>query len=257
MPQVNLSPHHYSLIMTIFLFVAGWVLAHVASQAAERVLSHYSSKQHAALIKKIVYFIILILFSVTALQQLGFKLGALLGSAGIATAAIAIASQTTVSNMIGGLFLIMEKSFYLGDRIQIGNTTGTVESIDLLSVKILTDNHVWVRIPNETLIRTELMNLTRSENRRIDFPIKLDKTHDLQNLKSLLIQLAKADTRCLPTPSPTVTVLETTLESVTLQLSVWAKQEDYTPLRNDLYEAILPQMPVPAILRHYCPSQDK
>ncbi len=102
-------------------------------------------------------------------KKAGFKLSVFLGAAGILTVALGFASQTSASNLISGLFLISEGSFEVGDTIQItlirGNTIeGEVISIDLLSVKLLTLDNVYIRLPNEQLIRAPVHNLSKISN---------------------------------------------------------------------------------------------
>ena len=82
------------------------------------------------------------------------------------TGANVFASQTSVSNIISGIFLISEQPFQVGDLIKVGETKGVVLSIDLLSIKLRTFDNQLVRIPNENLIKNELSNITR-------FPIRI------------------------------------------------------------------------------------
>lgn len=73
--------------------------------------------------------------------------------------------------VLAGLFLVAEKPFQTGDLIQVGQTVGEVLSIDLLSVKLWTFDNLLVRIPNESLIKTEMTNLTRFPIRRFDMRV--------------------------------------------------------------------------------------
>jgi small-conductance mechanosensitive channel len=221
------------------LIIAGFLLARLSSNAASKFISRYAAAQQVVLIQKIVYFAILILFLVAGLQQLGFKLSVLLGSAGIATAAIAIASQTSISNIISGLFLIMEKSFKIGDKIQMGNTIGVITSIDLLSVKILTANNTLIRIPNETLIKSEITNITRFESRRLDLSIKIPIEVALNEMKALLLEIAQSNALSLKTPLPSVNIQKIEADGVDVQLSVWVDQKHYENLLDSLYEQII------------------
>ena len=86
------------------------------------------------LLKRAIFYGIMILMSMSALRELGFDLSVILGAAGILSVAIGFASQTSASNLISGLFLMMERPFSIGDVIRVEQTTGEVISIDLLSV---------------------------------------------------------------------------------------------------------------------------
>jgi small-conductance mechanosensitive channel len=229
----------FSIVKSLILIIAGLLAARYTTKAAAKLGNRYTTTDQTALIQKAVYFLILSLFIIAALQQLGFRLSVLLGSAGILTAALAFASQTSISNIISGIFLIMEKSFKIGDRIIVGSTTGTVVSIDLLSVKILTSNNTLIRIPNETLIKSEITNVTKFDTRRLDLSFKVSAYEDLSLVKKLLIEIAKNNKLALKNPLPTLNILKIDSTGTMLQLSVWVKQNYYDELSDSLYEEIL------------------
>jgi small-conductance mechanosensitive channel len=229
----------FSFLKMGALLLAGFYLARLSSNAFYKIISRYVASSQAILLRKLIYFTVFILFVIAALQELGFKLSVLLGSAGIVTAAIAIASQTSISNIISGLFLIMERSFKIGDKIKIGTTTGVITSIDLLSVKILTSTNTLIRIPNEFLIKSEITNVTRFDSRRLDLEIKVAAEQDLDKVKNILLAIAKHNAISLSTPLPSVSIKAIDGGDVTLQFSIWANQKNYDDLSNSLYHSIL------------------
>src|SRR5690554_2408270 len=90
------------------------------------------------MIRRVFFYLVFLLFAVAALREAGFSLDVVLGAAGILTVAIGFASQTSASNIISGLFVVMEKPFEIGDTIEVDATIGEVVAIDLLSVKLRT-----------------------------------------------------------------------------------------------------------------------
>jgi len=153
------------ILVAVVLCFIGFVLARIISNTFIRTIgARFNAHQRLVWRRGIFYFIFL-LFIMTSLKEAGFKLSVFLGAAGILTVALGFASQTSASNLISGLFLIGEGSFEVGDTIQItlirGNTIeGEVISIDLLSVKLLTLDNVYIRLPNEQLIRAPVHNLS-------------------------------------------------------------------------------------------------
>jgi len=111
------------------------------------------------------------ILSEMALRIIVRLMGLLLGAAGILTVAPGFASQTSASNLVSGLFMIAEHPFGVGDTIRLGSIAGEVPSIDLLSVNLRTPDNLYVRIPNETMIKSEITNLTRFPIRRLDLEI--------------------------------------------------------------------------------------
>ena len=93
------------------LLIVGYFIAKKLSVLAERAGSKRFSRHHTLLIKRSIFYLVFTIFFVSSLQHLGFKLSVLLGAAGVFTVAISFASQTAVSNLISGIFLLFEHPF--------------------------------------------------------------------------------------------------------------------------------------------------
>ena len=154
---INLS----AAIRFAFLVFLGIPLIILASKSVTKYTTKKYSAQQGMIFGKVVLYlgIFMIIFSI--LNELGFKLTHLLGAAGILGIALGFASQTSVSNIISGLFLIAEQPFEVNDVITVGGTTGVVLSIDTLSIKMRTFDNKFIRIPNETIIKSEVTTITK------------------------------------------------------------------------------------------------
>lgn len=225
-------------LQALLLLSLGFILARTASKTAEKLISKSFSRHHALLFRRVVYWLVLALFAASALHQLGFSLGVLLGAAGVLSVAIGFASQTSASNLISGLFLIGEQPFQIGDVIKVGNTTGEVLSIDLLSVKLRTFDNLFVRIPNESLIKTEMTNLTRFPIRRFDLLLGVAYKEDIARVRKVLFDVADQNPLCLDEPAPSFLFTGFGESSLNIQFSVWSTTENFRELRNSLQEEI-------------------
>jgi small-conductance mechanosensitive channel len=172
------------------------------------------------------------------LNQFQINLAPLLGAAGVLGLAVGFASQTSVSNVISGIFLIAEKSFEIGDVITVGTTTGVVLSIDTLSVKLRTFDNRFVRIPNEIMIKTEVINVSRFPIRRADIMVGVAYKEDLVKVKALLSEIAAANPNVLNDPAPLFIFQAFGASSLDLQFSVWAESENWLQVKNEMYESI-------------------
>ncbi|WP_333609054.1 mechanosensitive ion channel family protein [Arsukibacterium sp.] len=236
--QFMQSEQVINILQALLLLCSGLLLAGLAARAARTLISRSFSQHHAVLAKRLVYWLVLALFAASALKQLGFSLGVLLGAAGVLSVAIGFASQTSASNLISGLFLIGEKPFQLGDVIKMGNTTGEVLSIDLLSVKLRTFDNLFVRIPNESLIKTEMTNLTRFPIRRFDLLIGVAYKENIAKVRQVLFDVADNNPLSLDEPAPAFLFTGFGESSLDIQFSVWAKRENFRDLRNSLQEEV-------------------
>ena len=161
-------------------------------------------------------------------------LSVLLGAAGIVTVALGFASQTSASNLISGLFLIGERPFSVGDIIKVGDTTGEVLSIDLLSVKLRTYDNLYVRLPNESLIKSEVTTLTKFPIRRLDLLIGVAYKEDINKVRDVLTVVATNNPMCLEEPKPLFIFLGFGESSIDLQFSLWTKRENFIAFKTSV-----------------------
>ncbi|WP_339669549.1 mechanosensitive ion channel family protein [Dasania marina] len=232
------ATHLLAIGHAILLLTFGYIAGRIASAALVKFFHKNMSTHGQLILKRSVFYILLGLFTVSALKQLGFDLTVLLGAAGIFTVAIGFASQTSASNLISGLFLMIERPFSITDVIRVGDTTGEVISIDLLSVKLRTYDNLFVRIPNETMIKTEVTTLTKFPIRRADLKISVAYKEDIDRVKKLLLDLSSKNPLCLEEPAPLFIFSGFGESSIDIQLSVWAQRTNFLKLKNSMLESI-------------------
>ncbi len=212
-------------LSALFLLALGFVLAGLAARSIGRVMAQRTSRHHTVMLRRLVFYVVVVLFAIAALREAGFSLDVVLGAAGILTVAVGFASQTSASNMISGLFLLMEKPFEIGDVIEVDATVGEVVSIDMLSVKLRTPDNLYVRIPNETLIKAQVINRSRFPIRRLDLTVGIAYAEDVERVEVLLLDLARRNPVCLEEPKPFVLVTGFGPSSVDLQFSFWVEKD--------------------------------
>ena len=222
------------LVRAGLLVTLGLIIAPLASRLATRALRQRLGSHVLQLLRRVIFYGVLALFVASALSELGFSLAVLMGAAGVLTVAIGFASQTTASNLISGLFLIGERSFEVGEIIKVGQTTGEVLSIDALSVKLRTFDNLFVRIPNETLIKSEVTTLNRFPIRRFDLAIGVAYKEDLDRVREVMMRVAEANVHCLDEPAPLFIFTGFGDSSLNIQFSVWALRENFLTLRNTI-----------------------
>lgn len=172
------------------------------------------------------------------LGELGFNLTAILGAAGIAGVAIGFASQTSLSNVISGLFLVAEKPFQVGDALQVGDTLGIVHSIDMISVKLRTFDNRFVRIPNEHLVKTPFTNITRFPIRRFDINLGVAYKEDIDHVIRVLTEIADRNPHALDEPPPLILFKGFGDSALEFLLGVWFEKTDMLNLRNSIMKEI-------------------
>lgn len=231
------SPKLAGAARAVVVVVVAIVLAKLLGRIAGNVLVR-ASAQHQMLGRRVVYYSVLGVGAIWALHELGFSIQALLGAAGIMTVALGFAAQTSASNLISGLFLIGERPFVVGDVVRIGTTTGEVLSIDWLSVKLRTFENLYVRVPNETVVKSEVVNLTFFPIRRLELRLGVPYTSDLKRVGDAMLDVAHGHPLCLEEPKPTLYIDNLGANMVDLQLFVWSARENLVEMKSSLLDQI-------------------
>ncbi len=217
------------------VLLVAMAISRTVGRTLERLLERDDiDAQRAMLLRRAVSYTVYGVAALMIVRELGVDLRVLLGAAGVLSVAIGFASQTSASNLISGLFLIAERPFAVGDIVQIGATTGTVLSIDLLSIKLRTFDNLLVRVPNESVLKTEVTNMTRFPIRRYDLHLTVALDADLERVETVLLALADALPECLIEPKAGVFVESFGDAGVHLRFSVWAAKDRFLTVRRTL-----------------------
>jgi small-conductance mechanosensitive channel len=224
-----------AIIRALLTIAIGLLIAKLLSGGLVKLFQRQTDAHESMLLRRFSFYFVSAIFVISALVELGFNFSVLLGAAGILTIALGFASQTSASNLISGLFLLGEKAFVVGDVIRIGTTTGEVLSVDLLSVKLRTFDNLFVRIANENLIKSEIINLTRFPIRRIDMQIGVAYKEDLKTVFEILEKVADDNPMCLDEPRPMIIFQGYGDSSLNMQFSVWTSVPNFIKARTALY----------------------
>ena len=236
--QILTTERLLGIVIAALILIIGIVIARAISSLIGRTLRRRLKTQEAMLIKRLTFYTLFALVMTATLHQLGFQLGVVLGALGILSVAIGFASQTSVSNIISGMFLIAERPFVIGDLIEIDNKVGEVISIDLLSVKLRKFDNVMMRVPNEQVIKSTMMNLTRFPIRRIDFQVGVAYKENTEKVREIFFECADRNPLCLDEPKPLFIYKGYGESALELQFSVWVKRENFLLLKNGFQEEL-------------------
>lgn len=226
----------WAVLKAAFILIGAFLL----SRSLRRRLAGMTrmGAQQIVLSRAVVGAVVMIVATVWAFSTLGFDLGPLLGAAGVLTVALGFAAQTSVSNLISGLFLMAERPFVAGDVVRLGTTTGEVIDINLMSLRLRTYDNLLVRVPNETVLKSEVVNLTHFPIRRLDMQIGVAYKERVERVREILERVADRNPICLDEPRPTFIFLGYGESALTLQFSVWTARANFLELRNTMHEQV-------------------
>ena len=173
--EMMADAYKFLLVISATWFVSRAVSTFINVVLKEKVNDESSRMdEHAlSLIKKVSSFVIWSIGVITALNNAGVDVGALIAGLGIGGMAIALAAQDTAKNIFAGMMILFDRPFKIGELITIDGTTGYVEDMGIRSTKLRTYSGQLVVIPNYKTADSNLTNITREPSRRIELNVGL------------------------------------------------------------------------------------
>jgi small-conductance mechanosensitive channel len=226
------------IIRIAVILAVGVAIIYFIAFLVKRLLPQKWSRQRKMIINRAVQYTGFITLFLIVISELEISLAPIFGAAGVIGLVIGVASQTSIGNIVSGFFLVSEKSFEIGDVVRLGDKTGTVFSIDLLSIKIRTFDNLLIRVPNQTVISSELTNLTRFPVRRIDTLVSVAYKEDLNKVKSILESVAKQNPLCLDEPEPVIIFQNFGTSGIDITLGVWVERTHFLKVKNSVFMEI-------------------
>lgn len=214
------------LLVVIVFFIGKWVL-----KALLKLIDRTMKKREVDLavqtfvmsFAKIALYMLLI-FIIAGMLGVGATIVAILGSAGLA---VGLALQGSLSNLAGGVLILLLKPFTIGDYIIVTGVEGTVQKIDIFYTRLLTVDNKLVVIPNGSITGANITNTTKEERRMLQINFWLDFAADLDELKDELYYIMKEDDYLIQDAPMDVVITKFSSAKVQMQLKAWARQEDY------------------------------
>lgn len=221
----------------LLLALGGPVVVGLGRALARRMSQQGRPHQGMLVYRAITTFgALFLLFSVG--QALGVDLTALLATAGVLTVAIGLAAQTSLSNLIAGVFLLVDRPFEIGDTVEIEGRVGVVQAITLLSTHVRTFNNIRVRWPNDVVLKATILNYTRFPARRVDLALRVLVGGDLAATRAAMLDEIEALPLILLDPPPEVLLRGFTDNTVEVEVRAWLAVEDFILGRTALTLAI-------------------
>ncbi len=181
-----------------------------------------------------------ILVFITAATIVGFEVTSFVTILGTASLAVGLALQGALSNLAGGVLILLLKPFQVGDYIVEDNkkNEGNVISIDIFYTRLRTPDNKLVVIPNGTLAGSSLMNLTDEIKRRVEVKISISYSSDLNMVKQAVYEILEKNTRILKDEPQDVFIDSFDESGMTLGIRGWVKTEEYWKATWELREQV-------------------
>jgi small conductance mechanosensitive channel len=224
------------VILTVGGFVAGWI-ARTTGRGLNRLDLEPPVRQ---LLMRVARVLVLLLFIILALQNLGVELLPLIAGVGVAGAGIALATQGVLSNVVAGLTIIFTKPYRVGEYIAVVGVEGAVEAITLFSTVLRHADRSHIVVPNRKVIGEILQNFGRI--RQCEIQVGIAYESDLSMALGAIRDLVQANVRVLTDPKPVVQVVALAESAVLIAVKPWVAVTDFSVVAGELNLSLVEEL---------------
>ena len=226
------------LLVALLIMAAGFYVGRWVGKLTDSMLVKLGLEETLReLLIRIVRILVLGLFLIMALQNLGVELLPLLAGLGVAGAGVALAMQGVLGNLAAGLTIIFTRPFHVGEYISIVDEEGTVEGIHLFSTVLSHPDRSRIIIPNRKIVGEILHNF--GSLRQLDVVVGVAYDTDIKQALAAIRELLAAHPKILQEPEPMIRVLALSDSSVNIAIRPWTQAENYYDTSSDITQAVL------------------
>lgn len=209
-----------SLIAALVVFAVGLYLASIVRRLVRRGLERRTDNpQPITLLSQMSYWLVVIIVAAISLQMVGFNLTAFLAGLGVAGITIGFALQDVSKNFIAGILMLIQQPFEIGEFIEVGGYSGTVEAIDLRATQVRTTDGKLVLIPNGEVMISPITNFSQAETRRVAISTGVAYDSDPESVRQASLAAISGIQGLLSEPAPKV--LFENFGSTTMDLTLY------------------------------------
>ncbi len=226
------------LVVAIIILVAGYTVGRWVGAMLERLLVRFKLEAPIrSLLVRIAQLVVIGLFAIMALQNLGVELLPLIAGLGVAGAGVALAMQGLLGNMVAGLTIIFTQPFHVGDYLSIADEEGEVLDISLFSTTLGHTDRSKVLIPNRKIVGEILHNYGKI--RQLNLSVGVAYGTDMDMVLRVIDEILHANPRVLQEPAPVFGVQRLADFNVAISINPWVSVSDYVAAGNELNKTIL------------------
>ena len=233
-----LWPFIMKLIVAFVIFLVGRKIIHWVRKVIVKAVTPRLEPAVAGFLQSVAGVLLNLVLIFAIVEYLGFSTASLVTVLGSAGLAIGLALQGSLSNLAGGVLLLVNKPFAIGDYIVVGSLEGTVRVIGICYTKLTTPDNRTVILPNGSLSNSNLVNVSAEPERRVDIVVPVSYDDDIREVRKMLLSLADKDERILREKPVEVYTKEFADDSINILFRFWVKKENYWPAFFEMQESI-------------------
>lgn len=227
----------FNLLIALVILFVGMRLGRWTQRWAEKVMRKKEMDDILVdFIGTIIWWLVLAITFVAALQKMGIPATSLVAVLGAAGLAIGLALKDSLSNFAAGVMLVMFRPFAKGDFVEAAGESGVVDEIHLVNTLLVTPDNREVTLPNGAIWNSPIINYTTRDTRRIDMEFGVGYGDDLKVAAEILMRVCNEHPKVLKDPAPVVLMTALADSSVNFWVRPWTATADYWVVRAEIME---------------------
>lgn len=228
-----------NILLAIITLIIGLWLIGVFTKAVGRALDRKSiDPSLAPFLKSLIATILKVLLFISVIGMVGVEATSFVAIIGAAGLAVGLALQGTLQNFAGGVIILFIKPFKVGDYVEVGGHSGTVNAIKIFNTFLKTPDNKVIIIPNGQVANSSMTNYSSEPRRRVDWTFGVGYGDSTEKTRETLMELIKADSRILQDPEPFIAVSALADSSVNFVVRVWVEAADYWGVFFEMNEKV-------------------
>ena len=226
------------LLAIVVWFVGKFIVSKIMGLVGKiKVLEKVEPNTRTFVLSALKWLLYIVLV-VSIVAILGVPMASVITVLGTAGAAIALSLQGSLSNLAGGIMLVIFRPFKVGDFVEASGVTGTVKEITLFYTVLNTVDNCRINVPNGALMNANIIDYSAEETRRVDLTFASAKSEDPQKIQSLMLEVMDQNEKVLKDPAPFARISGGTNEAMQFTVRAWCNTADYWDVYFDLTQAI-------------------
>ncbi|PRM94149.1 mechanosensitive ion channel family protein [Aliarcobacter cryaerophilus] len=229
-----------SIVVAVLIFFIGkWISKNIVKLLG-RALRKVGGVDETLVkfLENIVYYTLLTVVIIAALNKLGIATTSFLAILGAAGLAVGLALKDSLGNFASGVMIVLFKPFKAGDSVVAGGVSGTVTEVTIFNTVFLTADNQKIIVPNSSITSGSITNVNANNTRRVDIVVAISYEDNIKNAKDVLTNIINSNPKVLKDKGVGIAVTDLAVDSVKLGVNVWAKSSDCGSLKAELLEEI-------------------
>ena len=226
------------VVLAVLVLIIGYIVIRVMSSTLEKYVAKKIKKDNAELAYRFIYYPLLTVLVLTVLSILHINITSFVATAGILGIILGFAAQSSVSNIIAGIFLLADDNFEIGDVVEIDKIIGVIVDIGFMFTKIRTWDNLYVTLPNKVVADSKVINISKYDVRRILINFTVNYGEDIDKVRRVSLKTAHDDADVVDDTKSNFVVLDMGSDGINVRLEAWVPAKIYWPIERRITESL-------------------